>query len=146
VSRALVVVVSVIVVALGGCGGGSSSSSTPSSSRTTRLVIDAETGPSEGLLHTSRATLHCDGSATATGFLSGQADAACALVHQGAVQHVRSEQHDNRVCSQIYGGPQRATITGTIDGEPVRLTVTRTDGCGTADWQTLEPLLGRPER
>jgi hypothetical protein len=141
-----VMAVSVLVVALAGCGGGSDSSSKGSPSTTTQLVIDAETGPSDGSLHDSRATLDCDGSATATGFLSGQADTACALVHQGAVQHVTSEQHDNRACSQIYGGPQRAAISGTIDGEPVRLTVTRTDGCGTADWETLEPLLGDPER
>ena len=40
----------------------------------------------------------------------------------------------------------RARVTGTVQGERVDMTVTRTDGCGTADWQALEPLLGDPQR
>ena len=67
-------------------------------------------------------------------------------MHRGAIQRVANNQRSRRVCSQIYGGPQRAHIKGTINAKPVNLTVTRTDGCGTADWQTLEPLLGDPQR
>jgi hypothetical protein len=48
------------------------------------------------------------------------------------------------VCTQQYGGPERAQITGTLDGQPVDLTVTRTDGCGIATWDALQPLLGAP--
>jgi hypothetical protein len=33
------------------------------------------------------------------------------------------------VCTQIYGGPERILVRGTLDGAPVGLTVTRTDGC-----------------
>ncbi|MDP9331950.1 MAG: LysM peptidoglycan-binding domain-containing protein [Actinomycetota bacterium] len=71
---------------------------------------------------------------------------ACALVHRGAVLKVAASQRSRRACGQVYGGPQSAHITGTIDGQGVNLTVTRTDGCGTADWQTLERLLGDPQR
>jgi hypothetical protein len=68
------------------------------------------------------------------------------FVRGGAVQRVARGQRSGRVCSQIYGGPQRAHVTGTIDGRQVDLTVTRTDGCGTDDWRALEPLLGDPQR
>jgi hypothetical protein len=98
------------------------------------------------MLQPSQATLLCDGTAVATGFLRSTAERACALVHRRAIQQVAINQRSRRVCSQVYGGPQDAHITGTINAKPVNLTVTRTDGCGTADWQTLEPLLGDPQR
>ena len=41
------------------------------------------------------------------------------------------------VCSQQYGGPEEATIEGTIDGAPVSAKVTRTDGCEIARWDRL---------
>lgn len=47
------------------------------------------------------------------------------------------------VCSQQYGGPEEATIEGTIDGAPVSAKVTRTDGCEIARWDRLvAPFLG----
>ncbi len=64
----------------------------------------------------------------------------------GVVQQVAATQHSRRVCSQVYGGPQSAHVTGTVDSHDVKLTVTRTDGCGTSDWQRLAPLLGDPQQ
>lgn len=47
------------------------------------------------------------------------------------------------VCSQQYGGPEEASIEGTIDGAPVSATVTRTDGCEIARWDRLvAPFVG----
>lgn len=47
------------------------------------------------------------------------------------------------VCSQQYGGPEEATIEGTIDGAPVSAKVTRTDGCEIERWDRLvAPLIG----
>jgi LysM repeat protein len=94
----------------------------------------------------SQSTLSCNAVPSATGFLQDVAGPACALVHRGVVQQIVKQQRRHQLCSQIYGGPQYAHITGTINGEPVNLMVTRADGCGTAAWQTLEPLLGDPER
>jgi hypothetical protein len=48
------------------------------------------------------------------------------------------------MCTDIYGGPDKAAITGTIDGEPVDAEVARNNGCGISDWDSLEPLLGKP--
>jgi hypothetical protein len=46
----------------------------------------------------------------------------------GAVRDILAEP-DDRVCTQIYGGPERLILTGTLDGAPLDLVITRTDGC-----------------
>jgi hypothetical protein len=48
-----------------------------------------------------------------------------------------------RACTQQYGGPEEAHLTGTLEGEPVDVTVTRSDGCGIADYEALFAALGR---
>jgi hypothetical protein len=50
----------------------------------------------------------------------------------------------HRACSQIYGGPERALVTGTIGGRRIRHGFTRTNGCGVAEWRRAMPLLPRP--
>jgi hypothetical protein len=113
----------------------------------TRLAVITQTGTSEARLHTSGATLRCDGSqANGTGYLHARAKQACRLVGRGTLQHVARAQRGQRLCSQIYSGPQHAHITGLIGHTHIDLTVTRTDGCGTADWTTLGVLLGDPQR
>ena len=44
-------------------------------------------------------------------------------------------------CTQIYGGPEEATIKGTIRGEDVDATFTRSDGCEIARWDKVKDLL-----
>jgi len=135
---ALAVALAAMLAACGGSGSGSSDAAT-------QLTITARTG-SASVLVPSEATLECDGTAKATGFLAKAATPACAAVRDGAVATVTKAQAAGQLCSQIYGGPQTAHITGTANGKKVDLRVDRTDGCGVADWQTLEPLLGAPER
>ena len=47
-----------------------------------------------------------------------------------------------RACTEQYGGPETAHLTGTLAGEPVDVTVTRSDGCGIADYEALFRALG----
>ena len=42
-----------------------------------------------------------------------------------------------RACSQIYGGPQTVTVTGTYFGRPVWAKLSRTDGCALARWNRV---------
>ncbi|MET8575477.1 hypothetical protein [Streptomyces sp. NPDC005012] len=55
-------------------------------------------------------------------------------------------------CTMVDGGPATARITGWWDGRRVDATYDRRDGCGTARWDALVPVLpeiravGRPER
>jgi hypothetical protein len=111
------------------------------------LHIVVDVGLQDGPTHSEQATLRCDPDHTrATGFLRSRSKAACRLIRRGTLHRVERDQNSRRLCSQIYGGPQHARITGTVGGDRVDLTITRTDGCGTNDWKRLEPLLGRPER
>lgn len=45
------------------------------------------------------------------------------------------------MCTQVYGGPQTATVTGTFRGEPVDARFSRTDGCQIARWDEHATLL-----
>jgi hypothetical protein len=45
------------------------------------------------------------------------------------------------MCTQIYGGPERATVTGTFRGERVSSTFSKTNGCEIGRWKALTGLL-----
>ncbi len=44
-------------------------------------------------------------------------------------------------CSQQYGGPETATITGTLRGERVDLKLSRVNGCEIARWEAAGTLV-----
>jgi hypothetical protein len=44
-------------------------------------------------------------------------------------------------CTEIFGGPERATIRGTLRGEPVDASFSRSDGCEIDRWDKVKPLL-----
>lgn len=45
------------------------------------------------------------------------------------------------MCTQIYGGSQTATVTGTFRGDPVDAEFSRTNGCEIARWDSHAALL-----
>jgi hypothetical protein len=47
-------------------------------------------------------------------------------------------------CTEIWGGPQKARVVGTVAGKPVRATFTRANGCEIARWSALSPWLLPP--
>lgn len=51
---------------------------------------------------------------------------------------------DGVVCTEQYGGPQSARVTGSWQGQPVDLRLSRIDGCRAAQWDRLGPLLPGP--
>jgi hypothetical protein len=50
----------------------------------------------------------------------------------------------NKLCTQVYGGPEKATITGTWKGKPVNSQLSRNNGCETARWSQLVGLVPKP--
>jgi hypothetical protein len=44
-------------------------------------------------------------------------------------------------CTQQYGGPETARVTGTLRGERVDGRFSRTDGCEITRWEQVAPLL-----
>ncbi|MEC5192745.1 MULTISPECIES: serine protease inhibitor [unclassified Arthrobacter] len=47
-----------------------------------------------------------------------------------------------KMCTQQYGGPQVAVVTGWFLGREVHSRFSRTDGCEIARWRAMAPLLG----
>jgi hypothetical protein len=48
---------------------------------------------------------------------------------------------EDTACTEIFGGPQRAEITGTLGGERVDATFTRANGCEIERWDALGAVL-----
>ena len=90
----------------------------------------------------SRVTLRCD---PAGGTHPRRARACAALLAAG--RGVLAPVPPDRMCTQQYGGPERARITGVWRGKTVDARFNRTDGCQIARWNALgvvfTPLLTR---
>ncbi|MEA2380441.1 MAG: hypothetical protein QOH72_412 [Solirubrobacteraceae bacterium] len=91
------------------------------------------------------AHLRCSASgARADGFLRDVgARRACATARRLA-GFLAGKPDPNRACTQIFGGPERALVSGAIGTRRIRRAFSRTDGCKTADWRRAMPLLPRP--
>ncbi len=47
----------------------------------------------------------------------------------------------DQACTAIYGGPRKATVTGTYQDEPVSAVFTQENGCEIARWNQIRPVL-----
>ena len=94
----------------------------------TDLVVDVTDGAT-----TSRFTLTCD----PPGGSHADPAAACASLDDQSFAPLPS----GSICTQVYGGPQTATLRGTYRGQPVSLDLARSDGCLIAQWDRLGALL-----
>jgi Subtilisin inhibitor-like len=50
----------------------------------------------------------------------------------------------NIVCTEIYGGPQKARVVGTVEGRRIWATFSRTNGCEIDRWRRISPWLVPP--
>lgn len=87
-------------------------------------------------------TISCLGdTATIVGDVGLDDFAACDQLGQDAVRtRLLDGTPADQVCTEIYGGPDIATLTGTydgVDGPKVDTTIDRTNGCGIDEWDTL---------
>lgn len=65
------------------------------------------------------------------------ASEACEVLDVPEVSDRLLNGSDNEVCTEVYGGPDTAEITGTLFDQQVDTVVDRTNGCGIADWDEL---------
>jgi hypothetical protein len=129
---------SILALLVAGCGeptdDASNAGGSPQQTDSLKLEVRARAGADA-----QSATLRCGQSPEATGYITDAA-AACKVVD--ASKHVLIHgPPDNIACTEIYGGPQQARITGAIDGQRVDLEVTRENGCEIALWDELEQIL-----
>lgn len=67
---------------------------------------------------------------------------ACALLHSGAEPF--TPVTPGTVSAQVYGGPQRAVVTGTWQGRRVSTGFSRSNAAEIARWDRAVPLLPDP--
>jgi hypothetical protein len=138
--RVLLVVVPLVVLTAcaqsGGSGGAQPTTASPSPAAGDQLTITIDRGDGR---EPEEYTLVCDG--TAEGTLP---DPQAACDHLTEADNPFVPIPADAVCTEIYGGPQTATITGTWRGTPVDLELSRVDGCRISQWDALGPLLPGP--
>jgi hypothetical protein len=109
------------------------------------IVIDASLKivmSTQGVTGSQELVLECvDSKPTARSTVSNP-DAACAALAKSGDVVFFAPPNPNRACTQQYGGPQQARVTGTLNGKPVDKVFSLTDGCRIAEWQAMQPLFG----
>jgi hypothetical protein len=133
--RALVaLVLAALAAGVVACG---SDEESGASDQTLNLTVRVEDGNGK----VARATLDCgDGDSHGSGFLEARADEHCRAA-RGLQRLLTVPPPKDQVCTQIYGGPQTAHITGTLAGQSVARDLGLRNGCEIADWQKAAPLL-----
>ncbi|MGY2063926.1 SSI family serine proteinase inhibitor [Blastococcus sp. SYSU DS0619] len=66
-------------------------------------------------------------------------EAACA--HLDGMTEPFAPLPEDMMCTEQYGGPQTAHITGRWRGEPVDLQLSRVDRCRITQWDSFGPVL-----
>lgn len=118
-----------LLLLLAGCAGNEETVSTaPGTSL--EISYTAEEGAAPG-----RWTLTCDPAG------GTHPDAASACRDLAAAGEPFAPIPADAMCTEIYGGPQTATVRGTFRGAPVDLELSRVNGCFVAQWERLGALL-----
>lgn len=118
-----------------GSGGDVTAEPAPGSSASTggtELTIVVRDGPRRG---ERTYTLECD----PAGGDHPDPEAACQSLRD--LKDPFTPVSPDAMCTEIFGGPQTATITGTFRGEPVNAEFSRTNGCEIARWDRHADLL-----
>jgi hypothetical protein len=132
-----VALVALVAVAAAGCGGESSDSSgsptatRPAGSGETKLEINVSIGGSEA--PTKMWTLECPDGGTLP-----HPNAACAKL--ATMDDPFAPVPKDKACTQIFGGPEVADVTGTFKGKPVNAHFDKGNGCEIERWNRVEFL------
>lgn len=130
--RRLVPLALLALALLSACGGDDGASTAGGGA----TALQIELWPAgEGRGAAVTATLTCD---PAGGELPDPAAACAALAAEAAALE---PVPPDTACTELYGGPEQARITGTLDGAPVDASLSRVNGCEIDRWERLLPLL-----
>lgn len=113
-------------LAVAGCGGKeqSSSGSSPTANLQISISVKGSEQPSKFW------TLRCPPGGTLP-------DAAAACTKLGQLDDPFAPVPKGTACTQIYGGPQIADVSGTFNGKPVNTQFSRGDGCEIERWKQV---------
>ncbi|MCU1517255.1 MAG: serine protease inhibitor [Pseudarthrobacter sp.] len=87
-------------------------------------------------------TLVCQDGAPSAESTHPAAEPACAAVKANPSVLTPSTRGTAQACTEQYGGPQTATVTGMVDGTPVDTSFARTNGCEISAWNAAQAILG----
>jgi hypothetical protein len=87
-------------------------------------------------------TLVCQNGVPAAESKHPTAQAACTALKNNAALLSPSTQGTAQACTEQYGGPQQATVTGIVDETPVDATFARRNGCEISAWDAAKDILG----
>jgi Subtilisin inhibitor-like len=131
----------VAISALAACGGddadvvaGPAASPTAETSPKTSLTLAVDLG--DGMA-AQEWTLTCD----PPGGTHPQPELACAAL-EDVDPDVFAPVGPDQACTQIYGGPETATVRGLWNGMELDASFARNDGCEIARWDAVVELLG----
>jgi hypothetical protein len=105
---------------------------TPSQAADTDLTIVVNDG--SGSTITWRLTCH------PAGGTHPNPEAACRALETNGTAALPPVAED-KACTQIYGGPETANITGTWQGKQIMSSFARNDGCQIRRWKLMEEVL-----
>jgi hypothetical protein len=102
------------------------------------IVFDDGRGTRKGARLTCR-----EGLLSATGFLSRRSPRRLCWHARRQAGFLASQPDPERICPQIYGGPERAHFRGAVGSRRIDSRFSRADGCAIADWDRVSALLPR---
>ena len=127
----IVVLLLSVALLVAACGGGGS---TTRDAQTSVVITLWPQGQGKGAAKTAQVI--CD---PESGNLPDIA-AACGTLATPAGRAALDPVGLDRMCTELYGGPAEARITGTVAGEPVDARLSRVNGCELERWQALAAL------
>lgn len=87
-------------------------------------------------------TLVCKGGAPMAESQHPRAAAACSALKKNAAILNPASPPKGISCTQQFGGPQVASVTGEVNGTPVETSFALRDGCEIGAWNAAKDLLG----
>ena len=124
-ARALTALVLMLAVAFAGCGDEDDDDEPATGATELTVTLDAD-GPGGQPARTE--TVACEAT---------EGGSPCALLRPTDFAPL----DEATPCTQLYGGPDEATVEGTVAGEAVAATLTRADGCAIELFDRFLPLL-----
>lgn len=86
--------------------------------------------------------LDCNGTKALDSSTLSEAAEACKLIAEKP-EIIVQQQSPQAICTEIFGGPERAEITGELAGKSVQSTYSKHNGCAIDRWSRAELLLGQ---
>lgn len=125
----------------GSASSSSSPAAAPPSGAPTSLTVEFRAA---GTDVTDTYVLECDGAAPVGDSAAPDPAAACEVLAAGGAAAF-APLDPNLMCTQIIKGPQRAQVSGTVNGAAVDRKFSLSNGCEISRWESLTGLLGPAE-